>query len=154
MTAFANFSAVLAAATAVPVVTGGELTAETLTTLPSGDVVVGILDPTSTQRLFNPFAEGLSPTAGDTLNLWLPSPNANTIFGAALTATEIVDNYWAPVFASNNEASFTGLTGIGQVQLYLTPGQNNTVESPSVMTFKLSPQAVLLMISGTNTFSV
>lgn len=118
----ANFNGLTFAV--VPVVTG----AGALNTagLPAGTVIAGVLDPTMTQRIFNPQAEGNPVVTGDAYTKWLPAVTS-------LTATSIVDNLQsgAP-------------TEIGQVTLNLASAAANTVEAPSVMTQRLSPRALVI----------
>lgn len=127
----ANFNGLTFAV--VPVVTG----AGALNTagLPSGTVIAGIVDPVSTQRIFNPQAEGNPVASGDAYNHWLPS------LGAAVSAAEVDDQYWSDV-PGNSVPSPNNK--VGQVTLKLTPAAANTVEAPSVMTFKVSPQALVI----------
>lgn len=152
-----TFQGVLQVASVVPVITsGGALNSGTSSggLLQSGQVVVGILDPMSTQRLFNPYAEGLSPVSGtDTLTDWLPSFNTAGIFGG-ITAASIDDQYWGAVARDMNGEIHDGTanTKVGQVTLYLKPGAYNTVEAASVMTFKVSPEAAILLAPGADTF--
>lgn len=121
----------------VPVVTG----AGALNTgaLPAGTYIAGILDPTMTQRIFDPQAEGNPVVSGtDAYSVWLPT------LKVAPAAASVIDNYWAPVFASNDEASYTPNTSVGLVTLQLTPAAKNTVEASSVMTFRVSPRALII----------
>lgn len=95
-------------------------------------VIAGILDPTTTQRIFNPVAEGNAVASGDAYTKWLPVL-------ASITAAAVVDNYQsgAP-------------TEYGQITLKLTPAPANVVEAPSVMTYRVSPQAfVITATAGT-----
>lgn len=131
MTAPVAFSALTFAV--VPVVSAGALT----TNLPAGTVIAGILDPVSTDRVFNPYAEGLLPASGDAVNTWLPQVAAS----GGLTAAQVNDQYWSNVPGNTVPASNLQT---GQVTLKLTPGAKNTVEAPSVMTFKLSPNALII----------
>lgn len=111
----------------VPVVSAGALT----NALTAGTTrIAGILDPTSTDRIFNPVAEGNPVASGDNSNTWLPVV-------AAISAASVVDNLQSGT-----------PTEIGQVTLQLTPAAKNVVEAPSVMTFKLSPQALLITATG------
>ena len=88
-------------------------------------VIAGILDPTMTQRIFNPVAEGNPVVAADAYTKWLPVLNA-------ISAAEVTDNLNG------------GLVNIGQVTLKLAPAASNFIEASSVMTFKVSPQAIVL----------
>lgn len=119
--------------TVEPVVTGaGALNTSGIT---SGSYVAGILDPTMTQRIFNPQAEGNPVASGDNASKWLPS-----VKSGGLTAVSVTDYIKDP----------TGdTTDVGQVTLALAPAAANTVEAPSVMTFKLSPQAMVILATGT-----
>lgn len=114
----------------VPVVSAGVLTAD----LPAGTVIAGFLDPVSTQRIFNPAAEGNAVASGDTYDQWLPVVKQ-------FYAAQVNDQYWSNVpgnaVPQPNEQS-------GQVTLELAPAPANVVEAPSVMTFRLSPQALVI----------
>jgi hypothetical protein len=135
-----NFATVAAAATVVPVVTAGALN----TNLAVGNVVVGFLDPIQGDRIFDAVAEGNAVASGDHASVWLPTVKA-------ILATQITDNYWAPVFAANS-ASFTPPVSVGQIKLELTAAASNVVEAPSVLTFFLSPKALVLTVAGTVAF--
>lgn len=121
--------------TVVPVVTNtGTVSAPvwTLSTaLTAGTVVAGILDPVSTQHIFNPRTEGNAVAVGDTAATWLPSVKS-------FTATTKTDN-----LQSGAPSEF------GQVQLFLTPAAKNVVEAASVMNYYLSPQALVITATGT-----
>lgn len=96
--------------------------------------IAAIVDPVSTQRVFNPQAEGNAVVAADAYTKWLPQVTAG-----GLTATTKVDNLQSGT-----------PTEIGQVVLQLTPAVANVVEASSVMRFYLSPQAmVITCTSGT-----
>lgn len=138
-----NFATVAAAATVVPVVSAGALT----TALTTGTVIVGFIDPINGQRIFDPVAEGNAVASGNTAATWLPTVKANGVVAASIT-----DNYWAPVFAANGGASFTAPVSVGQIKLELTAAALNVVEAPSVMTFYLSPKALVLTVAGSTTF--
>lgn len=127
----ANFNGLTFAV--VPVVTGaGALNTGALTA--GTTMIAGILDPTMTQRIFDPQAEGNPVVASDNATKWLPVVAATN----GLTATTVVDNLQ------------TGApTEVGMVTLKLTPAAANTVEAPSVMTFHLSPRALLITATGT-----
>lgn len=114
----------------VPVVSAGALTSA----LTAGTTrIAGILDPTMTQRIFNPVAEGNAVASGDNATAWLPVVSS-------ISAAEVVDYIADP----------TGdTTDVGQVTLKLTPAAKNIVEAPSVMTFRMSPQALLITATGT-----
>lgn len=106
--------------------------------IPSGSVVAGILDPAGgLNRQYNPTTVGFTPTSGDTAAHWLPATNG------ALTAASVQDNIWTPITGS------TGATKFGQVTLNLTPAAADTVRASSVMNFKLSPNAFVILASGT-----
>lgn len=122
----------------VPVVTGAG--ALNTSALPAGTYIAGILDPTMTQRIFDPQAEGNPVVSGtDAYSVWLPT------LKVAPTAATVTDNYWAPVFAANNEAAFTAnAPAVGLVTLQLTSAAKNTVEASSVMTFRVSPRALII----------
>lgn len=115
----------------VPVVSAGSLTSS----LTAGTTrIAGILDPMTQARIFNPVAEGNPVASGDNATHWLPVVTA-------ISAASATDNA-APWYSGDAE--------VGQVTLQLTPAAANTVESPSVMTYKMSPQA--LLITATSTF--
>jgi hypothetical protein len=95
--------------------------------LPAGTVIAGILDPTSTNRIFDPVAEGNPVATSDAYTKWLP-----TVATAGVTAAQVTDNLQG------------GVNEIGQVTLPLTPAAANTVEAPSVMTYKVSPRALVI----------
>ncbi len=101
-------------------------------------LIAGILDPVSTQRVFNPVIEGNPVATGDAASKWLPVVDA-------LTATEVFDNYWLSVPGQTAAAS----PKVGQVQLQLTPAAANTVEASSVMKYYLSPGALVITATGT-----
>lgn len=95
--------------------------------------IFGILDPVSTQRIFNPIAEGNPVVQGtDAYSVWLPS------LQSAPVATKVTDNL--------NPAGAT--VEFGQVQLQLVPAAKNTVEASSVMRFYLSPQALVVAVTA------
>lgn len=115
----------------VPVVTGaGALNTGGVTL--GTTMIAGILDPTSTQRIFNPQAEGNNVQPADNATKWLPVIST-------LTATTQVDNL----------ISGGPKTDVGQVQVGLTPAAANVVEASSVMRFYLSPAALLITATGT-----
>ena len=121
-----------------PVVTG----AGVLNTagLPSGSVVAGILDPAGgINRTYNPSSVGLSPASGNTAASWLPATNG------AITAASVLDNYWRAIPGQTDATT----PKIGQVTLNLIPATNDTVRASSVMNFKLSPNALVILASGT-----
>lgn len=124
----ANFAGLTFAV--VPVVTGaGVLNTAGLT--PGTTMIAGILDPTSTQRIFNPQAEGNPVVSADNATKWLP------VVGT-ITAAKVVDNLQSGT-----------PTEVGQVTIPLTPAAANTIEASSVMSFKVSPQALLITATGT-----
>lgn len=94
-------------------------------------LIAGILDPTSTQRIFNPVAEGNNVQSSDTAATWLPVVKS-------LTATTVTDNL----------VSGGPKTDFGQVQLFLTPAAKNVVEASSVMNYYLSPAALVITATG------
>ena len=106
-------------------------------------LVAGILDPNSTQRIFNPVAEGNPVVIGtDSAATWLPVVKS-------LTATTVNDQYWAPAFAESSATYDNPNNQFGQVQLFLTPAAKNTVEASSVLNFYLSPHALVIVATGT-----
>lgn len=108
-----------------PVVTGaGAL--NTAGIIAGTTYVAGILDPQSTQRVFNPQAEGNAVVGGDAYTAWLPKVSA-------LTATQKTD------YLQSGTPVETG-----QVQLFLTPAAKNVVEASSVLNFYLSPDALVI----------
>jgi hypothetical protein len=115
-----------------PVVVAGALNTSGL---PATTLIAGIVDPTSTQRIFNPVAEGNPVASGDTAAHWLPAVKTGGLFAA--TVTDYIKDPTGDT------------TDVGQVTLELTPAAANTVEAPSVMTFKLSPQALIITATGT-----
>lgn len=136
----ANFNGLTFAV--VPVVTGAGALNTAGVTLGT-TMIAAIVDPTSTQRIFDPQAEGNAVVAADNATKWLPVISA-------LTAATQVDNYWAPVFVQQTGATSAPKTDIGQVTIKLTPAAANVVEASSVLTFYVSPRA--LMITATGTF--
>lgn len=136
----ANFNGLTFAV--VPVVTGaGALT----TALTDGTTLIaGILDTNAGagNKIFNPQTEGNAVASGDTAATWLPVVEA-------LTAASVNDQYWAPVFQGESGATENATnTKIGQITLQLSPAAKNVVEASSVMTYKLSPQALLITATG------
>jgi hypothetical protein len=121
-----------------PVVTGAGVL-NTAGIVGGTTVIAGILDPTSTQRIFNPQAEGNAVVTGDAYTKWLP-----VVTTGGLTATTINDQYWQPVFQGGTTQVPQPNNKIGQVQLQLTPAAANVVEASSVMRFYLSPQALVI----------
>ncbi len=122
-----------------PVVTGAGVL-NTAGIIGGTTYVAGILDPTSTQRIFNPQAEGNPVVSGvDAYSVWLPQ-----VATGGLTATTINDQYWQPVYQGGTSQVPQPNNKIGQVQLQLTPAAKNTVEASSVMRFYLSPQALVI----------
>lgn len=107
--------------------------------IPAGAVVAGILDPVNgINRMYNPTSVGYTPTATDAVGKWLPA-----VTSAGLTATTIQDNYWTPATGS------AGANKFGQVSLNLTAGTSDAVRASSVMNFKLSQNAFVIVASGT-----
>jgi hypothetical protein len=121
-----------------PVVTGAGVL-NTAGIVAGTTVIAGILDPTSTQRIFNPQAEGNAVVTGDAYTKWLP-----VVATGGLTATTVNDQYWAPTFAGSGNSYSATNNKIGQVQLQLTPAAANVVEASSVLKFYLSPQAIVI----------
>lgn len=137
-----NFYTIAASATVVPVVASdGTLNTSALTA--ANKVVVGILDPTMTQKVYNPVAEG-NPVVGgtDTAATWMPTV-------ASVSAAGVADNYWLSV---PGQTAVTSPNRVGQVTLNLKAAAANTIEAPSVMSLKLSPQALVLLAANTGSF--
>ena len=131
----ANFNGLTFAA--VPVTTGaGALATSGLT--PGTTLIAGFMDPVAGVRIFNPQTEGNPVASSDNATKWLP------VLASALSAATVNDQYWAEVPGSTQGAN----NKIGQVTLQLTPAAANSVEASSVMTYKLSPQAILLTATG------
>lgn len=124
----ANFNGLTFAV--VPVVTGAGALNTAGVTLGT-TMIAGILDPVSTQRIFNPQTEGNPVASSDNATKWLPVLSI-------MTATTKVDNLQSGT-----------PTEVGQVQIQLTPAAANTVEASSVMRFYLSPAALLVTATGT-----
>ncbi len=135
----ANFAGLTFAV--VPVVTGAGALNTGAVTLGT-TMIAAIIDPNSTQRIFNPQAEGNAVASSDNATKWLP---VITKF----TGTTQVDNYWAPVFVQQTGATSAPKTDVGQVQILLTPAAANVVEASSVLQFYVSPQALLITATGT-----
>jgi hypothetical protein len=111
--------------------------------------VAGILDPAGgINRMYNPTSVGLTPAGGDATSLWLP-------LVSAITPTSVNDLYWAPVASGVGSNSSTPSVAInpntkyGQITLNLTAGTSDTVRASSVMTFKLSQGAFVIIATGT-----
>jgi len=103
--------------------------------------VAGILDPVAgINRMYNPTSVGFAPVGGtDTAATWLP-------LVSSISATSVNDQYWTPVPGNtvpqpNNK--------IGTVSLNLTPATADTVRASSVMQFKLSQNAFVIIATGT-----
>jgi hypothetical protein len=108
--------------------------------IPSGSVVAGILDPAGgINRMYNPTSVGFAPAGGDTAAHWLPATSA------ALTAASVLDNYWRSIPGQTDAT----VAKIGQVTMNLTAATADTVRASSVMSFKLSPNALVVLASGT-----
>lgn len=131
----------------VPVMTGAGALNTVGVTLGT-TMIAAIVDPTSTQRIFNPQAEGNPVASGDNATVWLPVLET-------MTATTVNDQYWAPVASGIGSTYNTPSVPvnpndkIGQVQIQLTPAAKNTVEASSVMKYYLSPQALIITATGT-----
>jgi hypothetical protein len=109
--------------------------------------VAGILDPAGgINRMYNPTSVGFSPLGGtDTAATWLP-------IVTSISASSVNDQYWAPTFQSGGQTGATVVnpnTKVGQVQLLLTAATADTVRASSVMQFKLSPNAFVIVATGT-----
>jgi hypothetical protein len=112
-----------------PVVTGAGVL-NTAGIIGGTTYIAAIVDPVSTQRVFNPQAEGNAVVSGDSYTAWLPQ-----VAAGGLTATQKTD-YLNP--------SGTNPVGTGQVVLQLTPAVKNVVEASSVTRYYLSPQALVI----------
>lgn len=123
----------------VPVVSGGELNVSGVTV--GSTLIAGIVDPDILGVVFNPVAEGnpvtvtSGSTTGDTAATWLPVVKS-------ISAAQVTDDYWTPATGA------AGSTKTGMVTLELTPAASNTIEASSVMTYKLSPDALLITATG------
>lgn len=109
--------------------------------------VAGVLDPVSgINRMYNPTSVGFAPvTTVDTAATWLP-------LVTAISATTVNDQYWQPVFQGNSGGTQQVAqpnNKIGQVSLTLTPATADTVRASSVMQFKLSQNAFVILATGT-----
>jgi hypothetical protein len=93
-------------------------------------LIAAISDPNSTQRVFNPVAEGNTVQSGDAASKWLPAL-------VAFSAAQVTDNLNG------------GINDVGQVTIQLKPATANTVEAGSPLTFKVSPQATVTVATGT-----
>lgn len=102
--------------------------------LTPGAYVAGVDDPATTERVFNPIAEGNPVGSGDDYTKWMPVI-------AAVSAAMIDDAYWSP-------ASDTSLVNVGQVTLQLKAAAANTVEASSPMTFKVSQGALITLVTA------
>jgi hypothetical protein len=101
--------------------------------------VAGILDPVAgINRTYDPASVGFTPSGSDATSVWLPLLNT-------ITATTVNDQYWAAVPGSTQGAN----NKLGQVQISLTAGTSDTVRASSVMNFKLSPNALVIIATGT-----
>lgn len=146
-----NFPALAQYASVAPVVLNGALNSALVAgALGTGVLIVGILDPTTLDKKFDPVAEGNPVVSADAAATWLPTLTA-------ISAATVNDQYWAPTFTGTQ----TGATlvnpnnSLGMVTLQLTPAAKNTVEAPSVMTYKVSPGAIVLYLAAgysTHTF--
>jgi hypothetical protein len=106
--------------------------------LPAGTVIAAIVDLETMTKVFNPQAEGNAVASGDAYTKWLPTLTA-------LSAATVDDQYWSPIPGS---AVPEPNTKAGQITLNLTPAPANTVESPSVMTYRVSPNALIVTCTG------
>ena len=96
--------------------------------------VAAIVDPVSTQKIFNPIAEGATYyNSGGTVANYLPQVKSIT----AVTVNDYLN------MAINGDLG-TAVANIGQIKLILTPGPSNVVEASSVLEYWLSPQAIIL----------
>ena len=103
-------------------------------------VVSGILDPAGgINRQYNPVSVGFTPTTGDTAAHWLPLVSSISLVG------NVLDNYWASI--PGQSAATVGKPG--QVQLVLTAAAADTVRASSVMNFRLSPNAFVIIATST-----
>jgi hypothetical protein len=143
-----NFPAIAASAKVAPVVIGGVLNTLLVPTSinggaqPAGQAIVGILDLETLNKVFNPVAEGNNVQSGQAYTMWLPT--ITNIFAATIT-----DNYWEPTFAGFSPAGdYTAPVSTGMVTIQMTPAAANVVEAPSVMTYKVSPNALVLYVDG------
>lgn len=131
----ANFNGLTFAV--VPAVTG----AGALNTagLPAATVVAGILDPANgIHKIFNPQVAGLPVASGDAYTKWLPTVTA------APTAATVNDQYWQPVFQGGTTQVPQPNNKLGQITLNLSPAAADTVNSSSVMQYKLSSNALVV----------
>jgi hypothetical protein len=109
--------------------------------LPAAAIVAGILDPVAgINRTYNPTSVGYVPTAGDAVGKWLPAISA-----AGLVATVVNDQYWAAVPGVSQSA----INKYGVITMNLVAGTSDLVRASSVMQFKLSPNALILVTTGT-----
>lgn len=136
----AGFSGLTFAAVPVVVNTGSDAAPVYAlnTALVAGTTVIaGLFDPISTQRIFNPQAEGNPVVTGDSYATWLPV--LNTISDAS-----VLDNYWVSI--PGQSAATVGKPG--QVKITLKSAAANVVEASSVMAFWVSPQAFVITCSA------
>lgn len=127
-----------------PVVLNSGTVSAPVTALNTGIVagtsmVAAIIDPISTQRIFNPIAEGNAVANGATAATWLPVVKS-------ITAVSVTD------YLNQNAGFGTGVANIGQIKLILTPAAANVVEASSVLEFWLSPQALVILATSGTTF--
>lgn len=108
--------------------------------------VAGILDPAGgLNRMYNPTAVGFAPVTGtDTAATWLP-------IVTSIAASSVNDQYWTPTFVGTQTGAtvVNPNTKIGQVQLVLTAATADTVRASSVMNFRLSQYAFVIIATGT-----
>jgi hypothetical protein len=150
-----NFQALVAASVGVPVLTSaGALNNGTSSgeLLQASMCVLGILDLETLNKVFNPIAEGNPVSSADTAATWLPTFNTTGFFGG-VAGTTVTDAYWLPAFDGlGGGATYTPPVSNGMVTLQLLPAAKNTVEASSVMTYKVSPEAIVLLVPSNTAF--
>ena len=95
--------------------------------LAATNVVVGFIDEGNRARLYEPFAVGLAPQAGDTAAKWLPSVVSSTAI-------------------QNSDGTNTET---GQYLVVLSPGTADTVNVASVQTVRVDPNTLFITATGT-----
>lgn len=102
--------------------------------------VAGILDPAGgLNRQYNPTSVGFAPVTGtDTAATWLP-------LVSSIAVTGVLDNYWLAI--PGQSAATVAKPGV--VTLVLTAATADTVRASSVMNFKLSSNAFVIIATGT-----